>query len=107
VSGSAGLHRLHWETLRDPGLAVPLAALLPVTRRAAAAGSKFDAPGDRATLNVLVVTARPDGPRDVGYRTVSRPLLEAVSNASLPVMVDLVRPGTSEALRAHLRAATR
>jgi hypothetical protein len=55
---------------------------------------------------VLVVTARPDGPRDVGYRTVSRPLLDAVRTAGLPVTVDLVRPGTWEALIAHLRAVT-
>jgi tetratricopeptide (TPR) repeat protein len=106
VSGPAGLHRLHWEALRDPDLPVPLAVRLPVTRRVTGLGSKFDLPGDQPTLNVLVVTARPDGPRDVGYRTVSRPLLDAVRTARLPVRVDLVRPGTWEALRAHLGAVT-
>ena len=106
VSGTAGLHRLHWETLRDPDLPVPLAVRMPVTRRVTELGSKFDPPGGRPTLNVLVVTARPDGPRDVGYRTVSRPLLDAVRTARLPVTVDLVRPGTWEALTAHLQAAT-
>lgn len=106
VSGSARLHGLHWETLRDPGLPVPLAVRLPVTRRVTGQGSKFDPPGGRPTLNVLVVTARPDGPRDVGYRTVSRPLLKALRTAGLPVMVDLVRPGTWEALIACLRTAT-
>ena len=106
VSGSAGLHRLHWEALRDPDLPVPLAVRVPVTRRVTGLGSKFDPPGGRPTLNVLVVTARPDGPRDVGYRTVSRPLLDAVRTAGLPVTVDLVRPGTWEALTGHLRAAT-
>jgi CHAT domain/NACHT domain len=40
---------------------------------------------------------------DVGYRTVSRPLLDALRQASVPVTVDLVRPGTWEALRDHLR----
>jgi hypothetical protein len=106
VSGSAGLHRLHWEALRDPDLPVPLAVRVPVTRRVTGLGSKFDPPGSRPTLKVLVVTARPDGPRDVGYRTVSRPLLDAVRTAGLPVTVDLVRPGTWEALTGHLRAAT-
>ena len=84
VSGSAALHRLHWETLRDPDLPAPLAVRLPVTRRVTGVGSKFDPPGGRPTLNVLVMTARPDGPRDVGYRTVSRPLLDAVRTAASP-----------------------
>jgi tetratricopeptide (TPR) repeat protein len=104
VSGPAGLHRLHWEALADPDLPTPLAVRLPVTRRVTGVGSKFNPPGDRPTLNVLVVTARPDGPEDVGYRTVSRPLLDAVRVARLPVRVDLVRPGTWEALQAHLGA---
>lgn len=78
VSGPAGLHQLHWESLRDPDLPVPLAVRLPVTRRVTAVGTKFRPPGPRPTLNVLVVTARPGGRRDVGYRTVSRPLLAAV-----------------------------
>ena len=106
VSGSAGLHRLHWEALRDPGVPVPLAVRMPVTRRVTGLGSKFDPPGARPTLNVLVVTARPGGPRDVGYRTVSRPLLDAVRTAGLPVTLELVRPGTWEALTDHLQAAT-
>jgi tetratricopeptide (TPR) repeat protein len=105
ISGPAGLHGLHWEALRDPGLPVPLAVRLPVTRRVTSVGAQFDPPGARPTLNVLVVTARPNGPRDVGYRTVSRPLLDAVRTAGLPVTVDLVRPGTWEALVTHLQAA--
>ena len=106
VSGSAGLHRLHWEALRDPGLAAPLAVRLPVTRRADRQGLRFSPPSGRPTVNILVVVARPDGPRDVGYRTVSRPLLDALRSAGLPVTVDLVRPGTWDALRAHLQAVT-
>ena len=100
-----GVHRLHWEALRDPDLPAPLAVRLPVTRRVERLGSKFDLPADRPTLNILVVTARPDGPGDVGYRTISRPLLDALRHRSLPVTLDLVRPGTWEALRGHLRAA--
>jgi tetratricopeptide (TPR) repeat protein len=106
VSGSAGLHRLHWEALRDPDLPVPLAVRVPVTRRAAGKGVTFSQPRVHSALNVLVVTARPSGPGDAGYRTVSRPLMDAVQDAGLPVRVDLVRPGTWQALTGHLRAAT-
>jgi hypothetical protein len=38
----------------------------------------------------------PDGPRDVGYRTITRPLIDAVRTAGLPVTVDQVRPGTCQ-----------
>ena len=105
VTGSAGFQLLHWEALRDPDLSSPLAVRLPVTRRAARLPSLFELPPGRATLNILLVTARPFGPGDVGYRTVSRPLLDALRQASVPVTVDLVRPGTWEALRDHLREA--
>jgi len=92
--------------MRDPDLDVPLTVRLPVTRRVDALSSKFDLPGRRPTLNILVVMARPDGLADVGYRTISRPLLDALRTAGLLVTVDLVRPGTWQALRDHLRAAT-
>ncbi|MBL7261244.1 tetratricopeptide repeat protein [Paractinoplanes lichenicola] len=104
VVGSAGLHRLHWETLRDPEYATPLAVRLPLTRRVTGQGTRFDLPADRAAVNILVVTARPDGPKDVGYRTVSRPLLEALRQADVPVTVEFVRPGTWAALRDALQA---
>ncbi|CAI7979129.1 ATP-dependent transcriptional regulator [Frankia sp. Hr75.2] len=104
VSGSAAFQRLHWETLWDPELPSPLAVRLPVTRRVEPLSSRFEAASDRATLNILVVTARPDGPSDVGFRTLSRPLLDALRQAAVPVTVDLVRPGTWDALRGHLDA---
>jgi tetratricopeptide (TPR) repeat protein len=106
VVGSSAFHRLHWEALRDPKLDTPLAVRLPVSRRVELRPVSFAVAEPQETLNILVVTARPDGPRDVGYRTISRPLLDALRQASLPVTVDLVRPGTWEALRGHLRQAT-
>ncbi|KJE19995.1 ATP-dependent transcriptional regulator [Frankia torreyi] len=102
VAGSAAFQRLHWETLRDPELPSPLAVRLPVTRRVEPLSGRFEAGSGRATLNILVVTARPDGPSDVGFRTLSRPLLDALRQAAVPVTVDLVRPGTWDALRDHL-----
>jgi tetratricopeptide (TPR) repeat protein len=107
VSGSAALHRLHWEALRDPDQpGTPLSVRLPVTRRVGAQPSKFAVRDDLPTLNILVVTARPGGPHDIGYRTISRPLLDALRTAEQPVTVDLVRPGTWDALRAQLTAAS-
>ena len=84
----------------------PLSVRFPVVRRVAQVRAGFEVAAGGASLNVLVVTARPDGARDVGYRTVSRPLLGALRQARVPVNVELVRPGTWAALREHLRAAT-
>ena len=55
------------------------------------------------TINLLVVTARPFGKGDVGYRTISQPLVETLRKAKLPVKVDILRPGTYEALENHLQ----
>jgi len=108
VSGSAALHRLHWEALRDPEHPdSPLSVRLPITRHVEAQPSQFAVRDDLPTLNILAVTARPGGSHDVGYRTISRPLLDALQNADQPVTLDLVRPGTWDALRAHLSRATR
>ena len=107
VQGSAAFHRLHWEALVDPASGSPLAVRMPVTRRIDGLGSRFDVANTGDTLNILVVTARPDGSRDVGYRTISRPLLDGLAQADRPVRIELVRPGTWAALRARLREATR
>nr|WP_225912894.1 tetratricopeptide repeat protein [Nostoc flagelliforme] len=55
-------------------------------------------------INLLVVTARPNEEHDVGYRTISRPLLELIESCQLRVNVELLRPGTYEALSKHLEA---
>ncbi|KXK60422.1 hypothetical protein AWW66_18985 [Micromonospora rosaria] len=107
VQGSAAFHRLHWEALYDPALRVPSVLRLPVTRRVDLPSPGFELPPPPSTLNILVVTARPNGRSDVGYRTISRPLLEGLRRAERPVVVDLVRPGTWQALRQHLRWKTK
>ena len=55
---------------------------------------------------MLIVTARPAGKRDIGYRTISRPLVEELGRANLPIQVDILRPGTYRALENHLRTVT-
>jgi hypothetical protein len=104
ISGSAVFHLLHWEALRDAELDAPLAVLLPVTRRVGLLPSKFKLPARRDTLNILLVTARPFGQRDIGYRTISRPLIDGIRQSKLPVTIDFVRPGTWRAFREHLQS---
>ena len=52
-------------------------------------------------VNLLVVVARPNKDEDVGYRTISRLLREAIEKSRLRVRVHLLRPGTYEALERH------
>jgi tetratricopeptide (TPR) repeat protein len=106
IVGSWAFHRLHWEALRDPKMQLPLGVRVPLVRRVGRVGTGFDVAKNPPTLNILVVTARPDGAGDVGYRTISRPLLAAIRQARLPVAVDLVRPGTWPALSRRLQEAT-
>jgi len=48
-------------------------------------------------IRMLLVTARPNGKYDVGYRTISRPLVETLEKAKLRVLIDILRPATFEA----------
>ncbi|HYJ21953.1 MAG TPA: CHAT domain-containing protein, partial [Solirubrobacterales bacterium] len=106
IVGGADFHRLHWEALRGDGAGAPLGARVPISRRVDDTKKGFDIADGGPVLNVLVVTARPHGARDVGYRTISRPLLTALRQARIPVALDLVRPGSWKAFRDHLQAAT-
>lgn len=42
------------------------------------------------------------GDNDVSYRTISRPLIELIEKTKLRIKVELLRPGTYEALERHL-----
>ena len=94
----------HWETMLDPDLPRPLSVQAVMVRktvkRVAVQGEVNVSP----VINVLVVTARPKEDDDIGYRTTSRPLIKAIANSQIPVNVDLLRPGTYEALVKHLEA---
>lgn len=103
--GGVDFHRLHWEAMRDSSArGAALGAGVPIVRRVANIPDGFEVERGGVALNVLVVTARPKGAGDVGYRTISRPLLAALRQASVPVRVDLVRPGSWSALGRHLEA---
>jgi tetratricopeptide (TPR) repeat protein len=102
IVGSPEFHQLHWEALREPGRDPFVLHATMVRRSTASLRSRLEVQGS-ATINLLVVTARPHGRRDVGYRTISRPLIEGLRQVQAPVRVDLVRPGTYRALVEHLR----
>ncbi|MFN6154195.1 MAG: CHAT domain-containing protein, partial [Dolichospermum sp.] len=104
VSKTPEFQGLHWEALQDPDFPRPLAVDCVMLRKSvnSAVGSVNLPPSP--VINLLVVVARPDEEKDVGYRTISRPLLELIENGQLRVKVELLRPGTYQALSQHLEA---
>ena len=107
IAGSASFHRLHWEALYDPQLRHQLALHAPIIRQNLEPQAFSAAMQKSQTINILVVVARPAGSRDVGYRTISRPLVEALSKRQEPISITLLRPGTYQELQAHLEKTTR
>ncbi len=102
VAGEPEFHGLHWETLKDPDLSDPLTLHAPMVRKNLTPREVEAVLRESPTINVLLVTARPSGPKDVGYRTISRPLIEGLRQADLRVRIDILRPGTYEALLKQL-----
>ncbi len=100
---SPDFQSLHWEALKDPKQPTPLATEAIFTRKRFRAGGTTTIDlHPSPVINLLVVTARPDEEADVGYRTISRPLIEAIHRAQLRVKVEILRPGTFQALSEHL-----
>jgi tetratricopeptide (TPR) repeat protein len=106
IVGSPAFHQLHWEALKDPDSDHALALHHPMIRKPVGHPPPLVAGQASPTLNVLLIIARPRGKKDVGYRTISRPLVEMLQNASLPVKVDILRPGTYQALTEQLEQVT-
>ena len=105
ITGSPAFHALHWEALKDPDLPSAFALGAPMVRKNPKPQPLPAEVNPSPTLNVLIVTARPNAERDVGYRTITRPLLETLKQAELKVDVDIVRPGTFRAFKDHLEEA--
>ncbi|HQU84394.1 MAG TPA: tetratricopeptide repeat protein [Pyrinomonadaceae bacterium] len=102
ISGSPDFQSLNWEVLKAPNLPNPF-ALESLVLRTDTKPQDFSAEfREAATINLLLVTSRPAGRRDVGYRTISRPLVELFRDANLPVKVHILRPATYESLSKHL-----
>ncbi len=103
IAGSPEFHRWHWEALKDPKLPRPLVLSATMVRKNLKPQVLPATVRPSPTINLLIVSARPFGKSDVGYRTISRPLVEGLRQAGLPVRIDIVRPGTYKALENHLR----
>jgi tetratricopeptide (TPR) repeat protein len=97
-------HAIHWKALQDPDLPRPLSIDSILIRKSVKPAVIEARVREFPTVNLLVVTARPNADEDVGYRTISRPLVEAIRNAKLRVKIELLRPGTYEALARHLES---
>ncbi|RPJ50214.1 MAG: CHAT domain-containing protein, partial [Chloroflexi bacterium] len=102
IEGTPEFHALHWEALKDPDVTGPFALECPFVRKSRERAALKARVRPSPTLNVLVVVARPRGRRDVGYRTITRPLVDSLKKTGLPVRIDILRPGTYEALARHL-----
>ncbi len=106
IAGSPSFHRWHWESLKDPKFDRPLVLQATLVRKNLQPQNTKIVLRPSTTINILVVTARPSGKGDVGYRTISRPMVEALRTANVPVHIDILRPGTYKALYEHLRETT-
>lgn len=80
---------IHWEALYDPDLPCPLAVDCVLIRKSANSATIEAEVKEFPTVNLLVVTARPKLEEDLAYRTISRPLVEAIRNAKLGVLTFL------------------
>lgn len=98
IIGSPKFHVLHWEALQDPNQSRPLAVDKPVVRKNSTPVPYRAKVQSAPLLRVLLVTARPSGRRDVSYRTISRPLVEALETGKVDAQIDIVRPGSFKAL---------
>ncbi len=106
IVGQSSFHALHWEALKDPELPHPLTLQATIVRKNMVPQVVSPDEHPSPTINLLIVAARPRGKRDVGYRTISRPLVESLRQSGLPVKIDILRPGTYNALENHLHKVT-
>src|ERR1051326_7848889 len=106
IEGTPKFHALHWEALKDPEVRDPLALQATMVRKNLVPSAIKSQVRSSPTINLLIVVARPSGTRDVGYRTISRPLVEALRQTNIPIRIEILRPGTYRALENHLRQTT-
>ncbi len=106
IAGSPQFHAFHWEALKDPHLPQPLVLQVIMMRKNLKPSAVRTTVRPSPTINLLIVTSRPFGKQDVGYRTISRPMIETLGRANIPVQIEILRPGTYKALENHLRESS-
>ncbi len=90
IAGSPQFHALHWETLKDPNLPQPLVLQTIMMRKNLKPSAVRATVRPSPTINLLIVTSRPFGKQDVGYRTISRPMVETLGRANIPVQIEIL-----------------
>ncbi|NTW54990.1 MAG: hypothetical protein HGB15_09610 [Chlorobaculum sp.] len=70
IIGGPEFHALHWEALKDPKQPHPLAVDQPLLRKNRLAVVDPAQVAEAPERRVLLVTDRPSGKNDVGYRTI-------------------------------------
>ncbi|MEE3717251.1 tetratricopeptide repeat protein [Tumidithrix elongata RA019] len=98
IGASPEFQAWHWESLCDPELPRPFAVDCALVRKYTRPTAMPAQVKPSPVVNVLLVVARPDEEDDVGYRTISRTLVELVDSAQLRVNVEILRPATYKAL---------
>lgn len=100
-SDDPGVLSWPWEALHDPDESGPLGQRAWIERSLEIQGGLPAAPERPERIDLLLVSPRPL-PQDVGYRRISRPLLETVRSLGLAVRVHVLRPPAFKHLREHL-----
>ncbi len=102
MSDDATILQWPWEALLDPQAAY-IAVTCQIERRLNTVHDPMPIPDDlpRDRVNILLVTARPYD-NDVGYRSISRRLVEVMEEQDVPAHVHVLRPPTFASLRSHL-----
>ncbi len=106
IIGSPEFHTLHWEALRDPQNDQPLSIHAPFVRRSLQAAEETMTLKESPTINILLISARPNGASDIDYHVVSRLLARSLRQSGLRIHLDMVYPGTYEGLVKHLERKT-
>ena len=85
----------HWETLKDPDLPDAFVLHAPMVRKNLKPQTTHAQVRPSGVIHLLLIVARPRGGRDVGYRTISRPLVETLRMPVASLMNKLPAPSTA------------
>lgn len=105
ISDNANVLNLPWELLYSPDYQFLAPSLAGMYRSLSTQGVKAPLPlmpDDK--LNILLVIARPDDEKDVGFKTIARPLLAALQPIRQRVNLKVLRPPSLKAFEAELQA---